>query len=113
MADDLKQDLKVLKAFLEHEARDHVKFCNDMQDRRTAEYKARGDNDADYRHLSGMEETKYWPFILITDRAIAAIDWAPLAKALFQIERDTAITDQAWFDFRGKAERLIAAMQNQ
>jgi hypothetical protein len=46
-----------------------VEFCND---RRTAKYKARGDADAYYRHLSGIQETKYWPFIEIVDRAIAA-----------------------------------------
>lgn len=33
---------------------------------------ARGDTDANYRGLSGIEETKYWPFIQIVDRAIAA-----------------------------------------
>lgn len=71
MTNDLKHGLTMVKAFLQNEARDHVEFCNAMQARRTAEYKARGDADADYRGLSGIEETKYWPFIQIVDRAIA------------------------------------------
>jgi hypothetical protein len=72
MSNDLKHGLQMVKAFLENEAQAHLEFCNDMQDRRTAKYKARGDADADYRHLSGIQETKYWPFIEIVDRAIAA-----------------------------------------
>lgn len=72
MSIELKHDLRVVKAFLENEANDYVRFLNMMQDRRTAEYKARGDADANYPHLSGVEETKYWPFIQIIDRAIAA-----------------------------------------
>lgn len=39
-----------------------------------------------------------------------AIGWVPLAKALFDTERDPAIKDQAWFDFQGKAQRILAAM---
>lgn len=70
---ELKQDLRTLKAFLEKEAWDYVKFANEMQARRTLEYQARGDADASYRGLSGPEETKYWPFIQITNAAIAAI----------------------------------------
>lgn len=72
MDNNLKHDLRVAKAFLEAEAQEYVRFLNSMQDRRTAEYKARGDADANYAHLSGIEETKYWPFIQIIDRAIAA-----------------------------------------
>lgn len=33
-----------------------------------------------------------------------------LAKALFEIERNPKIKDQAWFDFEGKAQRIIDAM---
>lgn len=72
MSGATKADLQVLKAFLENEARDHLQFVNAMQARRTAEYKARGDADADYRGLSGIAQTKYWPFIQIVDRIIAA-----------------------------------------
>ncbi len=71
-ASSLNLDLKVLRAFLVKEAEDYVQFLNGLQDRRTADYKARGDADANYAHLSGIEETKYWPFIQIVDRAIAA-----------------------------------------
>jgi hypothetical protein len=39
--------------------------------------------------------------------------WEPLAKALFEIERDPQIKDQAWFDFQGKAQRLVALMSQQ
>ena len=39
-------------------------------------------------------------------------DWEPLAKALFQIEHDPSIPDQAWFDFQGKAQRIIAALNS-
>lgn len=72
MTNDLKRSLRMVKAFLENEAQDHMKFCNAMQGNRTAEYKAHGDTDADHRGLSGIEDTKYWPFIEIVDRAIAA-----------------------------------------
>lgn len=40
-------------------------------------------------------------------------DWAPLAKALFEIERNPDIKDQAWFDFQSKAQRIIAIMSEQ
>lgn len=69
---DLIKDLRTLRDFLRLEAEGHVKFCNEMQARRTLEYQARGDVDADYRGLSGVEETKYWPFIKIVEAAIAA-----------------------------------------
>lgn len=55
-----------------------------------------------------------WPFVeRLTNCwfAPADLDWAPLAKALFQVEHDPKIKDQAWFDFQGKAQRLIALMQ--
>lgn len=39
--------------------------------------------------------------------------WEPLAKALFSVERNPDIKDQAWFDFQGKAQRIVAAMQAQ
>ena len=35
-----------------------------------------------------------------------------LATALFKIERNPAVKDQAWFDFLGKADRMIAAMKD-
>lgn len=73
-SDEMVDGLTTLKAFLENEARGHVKFVNDMQARRTADYKARGDTDADYRGLSGIEETKYWPFIKIIDHIQAALN---------------------------------------
>lgn len=38
--------------------------------------------------------------------------WEPLAKALFEIERDPAIKDQAWFDFQGKAQRILAIINS-
>lgn len=41
---------------------------------------------------------------------IGMSDWVPLAKALFEVERNPAIKDQAWFDFQGKAQRLVAIM---
>ena len=44
--------------------------------------------------------------------AKAADDWVPLAKALFQIEHDPSITDQAWFDFQNKAQRILAIINS-
>ena len=41
-----------------------------------------------------------------------AADRAALAKALFQIERNPNIKDQAWFDFYGKADLILAAIAN-
>lgn len=35
-----------------------------------------------------------------------------LATALFQVERNPAVKDQAWFDFLGKADLMIEAMRN-
>lgn len=46
-------------------------------------------------------------------RAPMLAEWAPLAKALFQLERDPNIKDQAWFDFQGKAQRILAALNSQ
>lgn len=43
----------------------------------------------------------------------AKLTWQVLAKALFAIDRNPAVADQAWFDFQGKAERLIAAIHDQ
>lgn len=43
-------------------------------------------------------------------QAQASWDWVPLAKALFDLERNPAIKDQAWFDFQSKAELIIRAM---
>lgn len=40
-------------------------------------------------------------------------EWVALAKALFEVERDPRIKDQAWFDFQGKAQRLLAIMSQQ
>lgn len=41
----------------------------------------------------------------------APLEWQLLAKALFALEHNPAIKDQAWFDFQGKAERLLRMME--
>lgn len=46
--------------FLRQQARDHAEFMHEMQRRRTADYKARGDLDADYRSDVTPEKTIYW-----------------------------------------------------
>jgi len=71
---ELVAELKTLKAFLTKEATDYINFLNSQQMKRTLDYKARGDSTADYRGLSGIEETKYWPFIRIADSAASLIE---------------------------------------
>jgi hypothetical protein len=43
-------------------------------------------------------------------RVKSAVERTQLAKALFEMERDPKIKDQAWFDFLSKADRIIALM---
>lgn len=61
MVADISSNLHIIENWLLEEAVSHAKFSNLMQERRTADYKARGDADADYR---GMEpaQTKQWAF---------------------------------------------------
>lgn len=48
-----------VETWLRAEAKSHAEFVTKMQDARTADYKARGDVDADYRGMK-PEETTQW-----------------------------------------------------
>lgn len=77
---ELLNGLAELKAWLLKEAEDHAAFVTQMQERRTAEYKARGDLDAEYRGITPAE-TQQWAFASIVSKTRAALIAAYQARA--------------------------------
>jgi hypothetical protein len=56
-------DTEAIRRRLLEEATQHSDFTKLMQARRTAEYRERGDTDADYRGME-PEETIYWNMLI-------------------------------------------------
>lgn len=46
----------------------------------------------------------------LQEAGYVTVNWVMLAQALIKLERDPKGKDQAWFDFMGKAQRLLRLM---
>lgn len=58
-ARETPKEMDEIDLWLREQAKSHSNFTKSMQARRTAEYVARGDVDADYRGIEA-EDTNYW-----------------------------------------------------